>query len=601
MGKILLTWYGITDFRSSLDFERGGTGPVLGALMSDDYSDVVILGCGLDESQKAVSCIGKDQFAGELGGIDKTDFKQMADFVHKYANTTLAHEHYLEWLKKSMQEVGCGTRIQFCPIKLKKLNDTDGIYEAANTAMGLVSREHPDALISLFLSPGTPVMAFVWALVSLNYPRIKKRLISSSQPNKNPESILLPEEWMEWNGRQNRHAEESSEDYDVCFHLFGDQRLPSYWGIKQFNSKKHVFVTSKSYRPHELKPFLQGTEYAAINVDPYNPEDVRTRIIKWLKSVPNNARVAFNLTGGTKLMYAGALSACRKINGTPFYFNIKANSVVNLLTFKAEPIKRITSIEPFFALNGRNLKISNRGIWYEVPDINIPGRRELMKFLSIRPWIIAKHYQELAQASDVKKHRAQVTHEGFVPFSLQVSGLKTSIDATGRVLLQLKGNNFEFDHFPGYAKFITGGWFEEWLYSSMKHLVDAGIIFDLRINFEVSFDALVKHQSSFSSNNTEEKSFQELDLTFTDGSRLYIIECKAGKVTSEHVMKIENIVEKYGGVGGRGILAACFEPDDAAVRKRIQESRTCKLVFGNTMAKQIEEIIKADRRDYIQP
>ena len=127
MGKILLTWYGITDFRSSLDFERGGTGPVLGALMSDDYSDVVILGCGLDESQKAVSCIGKDQFAGELGGIDKTDFKQMADFVHKYANTTLAHEHYLEWLKKSMQEVGCGTRIQFCPIKLKKLNDTDGI------------------------------------------------------------------------------------------------------------------------------------------------------------------------------------------------------------------------------------------------------------------------------------------------------------------------------------------------------------------------------------------------------------------------------------------------------------------------------------------
>ena len=66
-------------------------------------------------------------------------------------------------------------------------------------------------------------------------------------------------------------------------------------------------------------------------------------------------------------------------------------------------------------------------------------------------------------------------------------------------------------------------------------------------------------------------------------------------------MKIENIVEKYGGVGGRGILAACFEPDDAAVRKRIQESRTCKLVFGNAMAKQIEEIIKADRRDYIQP
>lgn len=601
MEKMLLTWYGITDFRSSLDFERGGTGPILGALMSDEYSDVVILGCGLDESQKAVSGINKDQFVSELCGIDKADFKRMADFVHKYANTTLAHEHYVEWLKKSMQEVGCCTRVQFCPIALKKLNDTDGIYEAANSAMAFVSREHPDSLISLFLSPGTPVMAFVWALVSLNYPRIKKRLISSSQPNKNPESILLPEEWMEWNGRQNRYADESSKDYDVCFHLFGDQRLPSYWGIMQFNSKKHVFVTSKSYRPHELKPFLQGAEYAAINVDPYDPEDVRTRIIKWLKSVPNNARVAFNLTGGTKLMYAGALSACRKMNGTPFYFNIKANSVVNLLTFKSEPINSIKSIEPFFALNGRNLKISNRGIWYEVPDINIPMRRELMEFLAARPWVIAKYYHELAQVSDVKKHRGQMTSEGFVPFSLQVAGINTSIDSYGRVQLQLKGRNFELDHFPGYAKFITGGWFEEWLYVSLKRLEDSGVIFDLRINFEVSFEALAKHQSTFSPDDTEEKSFQELDLTFTDGSRLYIVECKAGKVTSEHVMKIENIVEKYGGVGGRGILAACFEPDDAAVRKRLQESRACKLVFGNALAKQIEEIIKEDRKDYIRP
>ncbi|MBR3922835.1 MAG: DUF1887 family protein, partial [Kiritimatiellae bacterium] len=595
-----LTWYGITDFRSSLDFERGGTGPILGALMSDEYSSVIILGCGLDERENDVAGVSKTQFDAEHAEVDKTNFKQMADFVQRYANTTLAHDHYVNWLKSSMEAVGCGAEVQFRPIKLKKLNDTEAIYEAANSAISFVSREHPAAMISLFLSPGTPVMAFVWALVALNFPRIKKRLISSSQPNKNPESISLPEEWMEWNGRQSREAEDLTEDFDVCFHLFGDQRLPSYWGIKQFNSQKHVFVTSKTYRPYELKPFLGDAAFASINVDPYDPEDVRTKILKWLETVPNNARVAFNLTGGTKMMYAGALSACRKINGFPFYFNIKSNSMINLLTFMAEPIKGIKSIEPFFALNGHNLKIANEGNWYDIPDINIPNRKELMLQLARHPGDLAKRYKELANASDVKLHNGKVTREGFVPFDINSNSFSASIDASGKAHLSISNRTYEFAHFPGFAKFITGGWFEEWVYYSLKPLADNGKIFDLRIGFEVSFEALVKAKHFYGENNTEDKSFQELDITFTDGSRLYIIECKAGKVTSEHVMKLENVIEKFGGVGGRGILAACFEPDDEVVKKRLRESRACKLVFGQNLAEQIEGIITADRKAYLQ-
>lgn len=601
MEKILLTWYGITDFRSSLDFERGGTGPILGALMSDEYSDVVILGCGLDDRERGVAGIGQAQFSEELANVSRTDFRQMADFVQKYANTALAHAHYVDWLKSSMEAVGCGTRVKFCPIKLKKLNDTEGIYEAANAAMSLVTREHPDPMISLFLSPGTPVMAFVWALVSLNYPRAKKRLISSSQPTKSPESILLPEEWMEWNGRQRHEEGTDPADFDICFHLFGDQRLPSYYGIKQFNSRKHVFITSKSYRPHELKPFLDDAEFASINVDPYDPEDVRARILKWLESVPGNARVAFNLTGGTKLMYAGALAACRKINGAPYYFNIKSNAVVNLLTFKAEPIKSIRSIEPFFALNGRKLKIAKTGIWYDIPDINIPGRRELMQFLASHPGELAKRYKAIANASDEEAHAREVTAEGFVPFKIGAKAFEASIDAAGQARLSMRGRTFDFPHFLGFAKFITGGWFEEWVYTSLKPLADAGKIFDLRIGFEVAFDAVVKKYHSFGPQDTEERSFQELDVTFTDGSRLYIVECKAGKVKSEHVMKLENIVEKYGGIGGRGLLAACFEPDDPAVRKRLNESRTCRLVYGDDLTKQIEDAIMKDRESYVGP
>jgi hypothetical protein len=31
-----------------------------------------------------------------------------------------------------------------------------------------------EKLVTLYLSPGTPVMAFVWALAALSYPELKK-------------------------------------------------------------------------------------------------------------------------------------------------------------------------------------------------------------------------------------------------------------------------------------------------------------------------------------------------------------------------------------------------------------------------------------------
>ena len=42
MKNYLVTWYGITDFKSSLGFETSG--PILGALTDGDYTDIIVLG-----------------------------------------------------------------------------------------------------------------------------------------------------------------------------------------------------------------------------------------------------------------------------------------------------------------------------------------------------------------------------------------------------------------------------------------------------------------------------------------------------------------------------------------------------------------------------
>jgi hypothetical protein len=81
---------------------------------------------------------------------------------------------------------------------------------------------------------------------------------------------------------------------------------------------------------------------------------------------------------------------------------------------------------------------------------------------------------------------------------------------------------------------------------------DAGVIQDLRINVKLNLN--LEESKGYSSFGVE---YNELDITFTDGYSLYIVECKAGNVTQEQVMKLQNLVRFYGGIEGRGIVACC--------------------------------------------
>ncbi|RCU03810.1 DUF1887 domain-containing protein, partial [Acinetobacter baumannii] len=82
-----------------------------------------------------------------------------------------------------------------------------------------------------------------------------------------------------------------------------------------------------------MKPFLGEAEYGEIAVDPYDPDNVRSTILEQIADMPAEAKIGFNLPGGTKLMYAGALAACRKVNATPFYFDFSKKPVINLNSF----------------------------------------------------------------------------------------------------------------------------------------------------------------------------------------------------------------------------------------------------------------------------
>ena len=573
MKRFLLTWYGITDFRASLGFESTD-GPIAGALAAEDYSDVVILCYTRVDNNESVEF--KNSFAAELASIcdsdQQKDWKITSDFVSKFANTSVAHEYFVRWLKKKLHTACSSTKVWFKSEKLRELNDTEGIYACAMQALNLVGRELGEKLVTLYLSPGTPVMAFVWAFAALEHSEIKKRLIASPVMGKPPETVSLPAEWLDRYGVKQKAMRDSTNGFDVIFHLFGEQRMPSLLGIRQFESNRHVFVNSEEFPATCMRAFIHDGEFDELSVDPWDARVVHDQIIHHAEKLPTGAGIGINLTGGTKLMFAGALSAARALGAVPFYFDSRNHRVTFVDSLRREVIRPIDSIEDFLLLNGDGLKMSQKG----EPEDLLPDRCHLTEMLWRNQKKIAHCYKELREFNDA-----------FKPFIFENENFYFELGKDASAKAKGYGLNMHFENWPDFAKYLSGGWFEEYVYLQCKPYEDAGVIKDLQINVKLQLD---QGNSGWSS-HLDTSLYNELDVVFTDGYSLYIVECKAGNVTQEQVMKLQNLVRFYGGVEGRGIVACCFLPKSESVLKKIKDARLT-LCYGKSFSEQLNALMK---------
>ena len=575
MRKFLLTWYGITDFRASLGFENAD-GPIASALAEESYSDVVVLGYTRADNDSSECIEAQKTFALELASIRNTDQeryrKATSQFVSRFANTAVAHEHFATWLKNKATSIGNSASISFKSEKLRELNDTEGIYAGAMRALDWVEREPGEKLVTLFLSPGTPVMAFVWALAALNYPELKKRLMASSVIGKGPETISLPAEWLERHSAKQEVIRDIPNGFDVTFHLFGEQRMPALLSVRQFESAHHIFVNSKDYPATCMQAFLGARELHELSVDPWDDRAVHQRITELAKQFPEKTRIGINLTGGTKLMFAGALSAARELGAVPFYFDSMNRRVTFIDSLRREKIRPIDSVETFIKLNSDGLDIASNTTMKGMS----PDRQLLTKTLWLHRDKIRRFYKELTDYNNT-----------FKPFELKHDGFYFNLDNAEAAKIQGYGLDLAFDNWPDFAKYLSGGWFEEYVYLQCKPYEDAGVIQDLHLNAKLN----LKQENSWS-HSPRGAEYNELDITFTDGYSLYIIECKAGNVTQEQVMKLQNLVRFYGGIEGRGIVACCVQPNTESTKKKIKDARLM-LWSGESLPEQIRTMMNS--------
>lgn len=191
--KQLLTWYGITDIRSAMGFEHQG--PILGALKTGNFKDVHILAYTKKRIFTAEEIAEQTQIVDELNCLKNKNSLSKEEswkYVDALANTPIGHKFYEKWLKQQLAELKINVNIVVHECFLSELNDTEGIYFSAVEALTAATK-HQNSEITFFLSPGTPVMAFSWALAMLAFPKHNIKLLASPDFRKGVNSIEIPD------------------------------------------------------------------------------------------------------------------------------------------------------------------------------------------------------------------------------------------------------------------------------------------------------------------------------------------------------------------------------------------------------------------------
>jgi predicted RecB family endonuclease len=93
-----------------------------------------------------------------------------------------------------------------------------------------------------------------------------------------------------------------------------------------------------------------------------------------------------------------------------------------------------------------------------------------------------------------------------------------------------------------------------------------------------------------------QKLYLEADIVFTDGKRLFFIECKAGKVEANHIHKAKNLAGTLGGAEAIPIIVAGTSVKfkiDETIPSRAEDNRVKLLKFDDltNLTESIKKII----------
>lgn len=358
--------------------------------------------------------------------------------------------------------------------------------------------------------------------------------------------------------------------FDIACHLIGDQPIPNYLAIKEIPANLHIlFATTQTKRVAERLQAELAEETHITHVSAFGLQDLEEKFAVLKEQVATkNYRIALNLTGGTKPMAIKLLQALESYeNKEVFYIESFPNK--QLLSFRTneatditttiDDVKTFVSLHSTYNATPRTDYTPQEGEVAEVIWKLRNNKKEQKDF--------KKHLTKFANCLD-KKDEAERKKEArscWNAFLSEFYNHRAPIFDPNRLLEAFLEPKMASGYEDFICTYLGGGWFESLIYSRLAAHPEFqnGHYRDLQINTTLKGAA---------------SDIQEFDISFTDGTYLYIIECKSGRVTQEHVQTLKNLTTDYGGAFGRGILcSANFINDKGPINTTLRERFTSNL------------------------
>jgi len=106
-------------------------------------------------------------------------------------NSPATHKQFVIWFTQRLAEIHKNIRITAITAPLSDLNDFSGIKNAEKAALQLAASNDMETAITVFISPGTTLMAFAWAVALRGYSKCTVKLMISPRPESKPVYISV--------------------------------------------------------------------------------------------------------------------------------------------------------------------------------------------------------------------------------------------------------------------------------------------------------------------------------------------------------------------------------------------------------------------------
>ncbi len=330
--------------------------------------------------------------------------------------------------------------------------------------------------------------------------------------------------------------------------IVSEQTIPNYIFIKEMflPGDKLIFIASQNERIISKCENIINTLQWSIEPQKIifpqkgneeNWQSIHDAITPYLSK---DEQYIVNLTGGTKYMALAIEMIFSKYNSEFYYIPFPKNTILKLRANHCKSITYRTNVNEYMSLYG--LPISSGELVHNKEySQNV---LELFKHLSNNEFSILEKLRAYRDTKPIK-----------------ISFLETKEDTEKKPAIKGLSKFLEFISYPiknadmidKYdIRYITGGWFEEYVYYLIK---------DTLKPTDIQIGVLIRE--------TKETNMNDLDVVFTLGNKLFVIECKTGvggrSLFSQIVYKASALKETLLGLSGKSYIFS-LSPEDVKLQ-----------------------------------